>query len=92
MRSASKENFGKLIDLIATCRFHRCDEIIKVALMKGDKSSDGYKRHLRMEEDSAAGLLNFVVAQSIAAVTYADWMRWVSSMNGGWYGAVLSAI
>ncbi len=55
--------------------FTDCDEIISVALMKGDKSSDGYKRHLRMEENSAAGLLNFVVALSIAAVAYADWMR-----------------
>jgi hypothetical protein len=42
--SASKENIGKLIELIAAFKLHRCDEIIRMALMEGDKNSDGYKR------------------------------------------------
>jgi hypothetical protein len=45
-----------------------------MALMKGNKNSDDYKRHVRIEESGITGLLNFVVALAIAAVAYTDWI------------------
>jgi serine phosphatase RsbU (regulator of sigma subunit) len=43
-----------------------------MALMKGNKNSDDYKRNLRVEESRATGLLNIVVALAIGAVAYTD--------------------
>jgi serine phosphatase RsbU (regulator of sigma subunit) len=43
-----------------------------MALMKGNKNSDDYKRNLRVEESRATGLLNVVVALAIGAVAYTD--------------------
>jgi serine phosphatase RsbU (regulator of sigma subunit) len=45
-----------------------------MALMKGNKNSDDYKRHLRTEENRTAALLNFVVVLATGAVAYTDWM------------------
>jgi len=45
-----------------------------MALMKGNKNSDGNKRHFETEENRITGLLNFVVALAIAAVAYTDWI------------------
>jgi serine phosphatase RsbU (regulator of sigma subunit) len=43
-----------------------------MALMKGNKNSDYYKRNLRVEESRATGLLNVIVALAIGAVAYTD--------------------
>jgi serine phosphatase RsbU (regulator of sigma subunit) len=45
-----------------------------MALMKGNKNSDDYKQHLRIEESRATGLLNLVVALAMGAVAYTDWV------------------
>jgi hypothetical protein len=45
-----------------------------MALMKGNKNSDGNQRHFETEESRITGLLNFVVALAIAAVAYTDWI------------------
>jgi serine phosphatase RsbU (regulator of sigma subunit) len=50
------------------------EEVIRMALIKGNKNSDNDKRHLRIEEGRTAGLLNVVVALAIAAVAYTDWI------------------
>jgi serine phosphatase RsbU (regulator of sigma subunit) len=44
-----------------------------MTLMKGNKNSDDYKRHLRVEESRATGWLNVVLASAVAAVAYTDW-------------------
>jgi serine phosphatase RsbU (regulator of sigma subunit) len=41
--------------------------------MAGKKTDDG-EHHIRIEENRIAGLLNFVIFLSIAAVGYTDWM------------------
>ena len=39
-----------------------------------DRNKDKYKRKLLNEENRATGLLNFILALSIAAVAYTDWI------------------
>jgi serine phosphatase RsbU (regulator of sigma subunit) len=46
----------------------------KMAFMKGNKSSDEYKRQVRTEEHQTVGLLNLIVAVAIATVAYTDWL------------------
>jgi serine phosphatase RsbU (regulator of sigma subunit) len=45
-----------------------------VALMKGGKKKDDDLRLLRTEENRIAGLLNFVILLSVAAIGYTDWI------------------
>ncbi len=45
-----------------------------MALVKGRKKRDGFQRHIRREENRIAGMFNFVIFLSIAAVGYTDWI------------------
>ena len=45
-----------------------------MALVKGRKKRDGFQRHFRREENRIAGMFNFVIFLSIAAVGYTDWI------------------
>ena len=42
--------------------------------LKQSKDSDGYKRHVRAEENRTEGLLNVIVVLAIIAVAYTDWI------------------
>jgi sigma-B regulation protein RsbU (phosphoserine phosphatase) len=45
-----------------------------MAFLKQNNDSDGYKRHVRAEENRTEGLLNVVVVLAIIAVAYTDWV------------------
>src|ERR1700691_5569639 len=42
--------------------------------MKGGRKKDDDLRHIRIEEYRIAGLLNFVILLSVAAIGYTDWI------------------
>jgi sigma-B regulation protein RsbU (phosphoserine phosphatase) len=56
-----------------------------MAFMKGNKSSDDYKRQVRTEENRTTVLLNVVVALAIGAVAYTDWIVIVNISLGYLY-------
>ena len=47
---------------------------MRVALVKAKRKETAYQRHLRTEENRIAGMFNFVIFLSIAAVGYTDWI------------------
>jgi serine phosphatase RsbU (regulator of sigma subunit) len=44
-----------------------------MAFLKGNKTTDAYKQHVRVEENKVTGLLSVIVAFAVAAVAYTDW-------------------
>jgi serine phosphatase RsbU (regulator of sigma subunit) len=56
-----------------------------MAFLRGNKSSDDYKRQVRTEEHRTVGLLNFIVVVAIATVAYTDWLVTVNITLGYLY-------